>query len=95
VYNAAARRRFQHFSPDARNGVHKPKLLDRGRAVARVRHLSLRTEQAYSDWFRRFILFHGKRRPGEMGAVEPGERARHAARAGELFRALLIGGALR
>ena len=30
--------------------MHKPKLLDRVRAVARVRHLSLRTEQAYSDW---------------------------------------------
>jgi hypothetical protein len=38
--------------------MHKPKLLDRVRAVARVRHLSLRTEQAYSDRIRRFILFH-------------------------------------
>jgi hypothetical protein len=47
--------------------MHKPKLLDRVRAVARVRHLSLRTEQAYSDWIRRFILFHRKRHPDEMG----------------------------
>jgi integron integrase len=50
--------------------MQKPKLLDRVRAVARVRHLSLRTEQAYSDWIRRFILFHGKRHPEEMGAEE-------------------------
>ncbi|MFL6257571.1 MAG: integron integrase [Pyrinomonadaceae bacterium] len=50
--------------------MQKPKLLDRVRAVARVRHLSLRTEQAYSDWIRRFILFHRKRHPEEMGAEE-------------------------
>ena len=50
--------------------MHKPRLLDRVRAVARVRHLSLRTEQAYSDWIRRFILFHHKRHPEEMGAEE-------------------------
>jgi integron integrase len=48
----------------------KPKLLDRVRAVARVRHLSLRTEQAYSDWIRRFILFQRKRHPEEMGTEE-------------------------
>lgn len=36
----------------------------------RVRHLSLRTEKAYIQWIRRFILFHGKRHPNEMGAEE-------------------------
>lgn len=36
----------------------------------RTRHYSIRTEQAYIDWARRFILFHGKRHPQEMGAVE-------------------------
>ena len=50
--------------------MQKPKLLDRVRAVARVRHLSLRTEQAYSDQIRRFILFHKKRHPEQMGAEE-------------------------
>jgi site-specific recombinase XerD len=50
--------------------MEKPKLLDRVRAVARVRHLSLRTEQAYSDWIRRYILFHRKRHPEEMGTEE-------------------------
>lgn len=48
----------------------KPRLLDEVRAVARMRHLSLRTEQAYAQWIRRYILFHRKRHPGEMGEVE-------------------------
>ena len=61
---------FNIFPPDTPQAVQKPKLLDHVRAVARVRHLSLRTEQAYSDWIRRFILFHRKRHPSEMGADE-------------------------
>ena len=36
----------------------------------RTRHYSIRTESAYTDWARRFILFHGKRHPQEMGAAE-------------------------
>nr|WP_026938973.1 integron integrase [Holophaga foetida] len=47
-----------------------PKLLDQLRESLRVRHYSLRTEEAYVDWARRFILFHGKRHPREMGAGE-------------------------
>jgi site-specific recombinase XerD len=45
-----------------------PKLLDRMRAEIRVRHYSIRTEEAFVDWARRFILFHNKRHPKEMGA---------------------------
>jgi integrase-like protein len=44
----------------------EPKLLDRVREAARVRHLSLRTERAYAQWVRRYILFHGKRHPAEI-----------------------------
>jgi integrase len=47
-----------------------PRLLDRVRAAAKVRHLSPRTETAYLGWIRRFILFHGKRHPDTMGAGE-------------------------
>src|SRR3954468_7562562 len=47
-----------------------PKLLDRVRMVARALHYSLRTEDSYVSWIRRFILFHGKRHPLEMGAGE-------------------------
>jgi len=48
----------------------KPKLLDQVRDVLRRRHYSIRTEQAYTDWIRRFILFHGKRHPEDMAEVE-------------------------
>jgi len=47
-----------------------PKLLDNVRDKIRLKHYSIRTEQAYVDWVRRFILFHGKRHPKEMGAAE-------------------------
>ena len=40
------------------------------RSAARLRHLSRRTEDAYVAWIRRFILFHGKRHPDEMGSLE-------------------------
>ncbi len=46
------------------------KLLDRVRDRVRVLHYSIRTEDAYVQWIRRFILFHGKRHPQEMGAPE-------------------------
>jgi integrase len=48
----------------------KPRLLDRVRAAARLRHYSRRTEAAYVAWIRRYIFFHGKRHPAEMGAAE-------------------------
>lgn len=38
--------------------------------MARMRHLSIRTEQAYVQWIRRFIVFHHKRHPREMGETE-------------------------
>jgi integron integrase len=44
--------------------------LDSLRSAIRARHCSIRTEQAYVDWTRRFIVFHGKRHPRDMGAVE-------------------------
>ena len=46
------------------------KLLDRVRWHLRVKRYSIRTEQAYVDWIRRFILFHKKRHPDEMGEEE-------------------------
>jgi len=47
-----------------------PKLLDQTRALIRTLHYSIRTEEAYVHWARRFILFHGKRHPAEMGKDE-------------------------
>ena len=48
-------------------------------AAIRVRHYSIRTEQAYIGWIRRFIIFHGKRHPTKMGAAEVGEFLTHLA----------------
>lgn len=48
----------------------KPKLLDQVRHRCRLRHLALSTEHSYVGWIRRFILFHHKRHPLEMGAKE-------------------------
>ena len=46
------------------------KLLDRVRDAIRRKHYSIRTEEAYINWIKRFILFHHKRHPNEMGAAE-------------------------
>ena len=46
----------------------KKKLLDQVTDIARFRHLSIRTEEAYRNWIKRFILFHGKRHPRELDA---------------------------
>ena len=49
----------------------RPKrLLDQVREAIRRKHYSIRTEEAYVSWIRRFILFHNKRHPREMGAPE-------------------------
>lgn len=55
------------------------RLLDRLRAAIRIRHYSYRTEQAYVDWARRFIHFHGRRHPQELGAAEVGDFLSHLA----------------
>ena len=49
-----------------------PRLLVRVRLAARVRHYSRRTEDAYAAWIRRYVLFHGKRHPSQLGAREVG-----------------------
>ena len=59
---------------DSRNQAPRPaptpRLLDRVRDAIRARHYSRRTEKAYVGWVRRFVLFHGKRHPSEMGQAE-------------------------
>src|ERR1043166_6652781 len=66
------------------SSTRNPKLLDRVRDVLRRKHYSFRTEQAYTDWIRRFILFHGKRHPKEMAEAEVGEFLTHLARDGKV-----------
>jgi integron integrase len=56
------------------NGItSRSPFLEQVKAAIRVRHYSIRTEQAYVDWIRRFILFHNKRHPLEMGEREVAE----------------------
>ena len=58
-------------------------LLHRLRDIIRRRHYSLRTEQAYLHWAKRYILYHGKRHPQDMGAREVEQYLTHlAGRAG-------------
>jgi integrase-like protein len=65
--------------PDQSVQTSSPKLLDRVRAAIRARHYSLRTEEAYVGWVRRFILFHHKRHPAEMGEPEINQFLTHLA----------------
>ncbi len=61
-----------------------PKLLDQVRGKIRLKHYSIRTEQAYVDWIRRFILHFGKRHPRELGAAEVEAFLTHLAVAGKV-----------
>lgn len=56
-----------------------PRLLDALRAQLRVMHYAYRTEEAYVDWVRRFILFHGKKHPRDMGPKEVADFLSHLA----------------
>jgi len=58
----------------------KPKLLDLVRDVIRRKHYSIRTEQAYVDWIKRFIVYHNKRHPTEMAEEEVAQFLTHLAR---------------
>ena len=57
----------------------KPKLLDQVRQKIRLKHYSIRTEQAYVDWIRRYILYHQKRHPQDMGKPEVEQFLTHLA----------------
>jgi integron integrase len=60
-------------SNDVHPGSQKPKLLDQVRYAIRSKHYSFRTEEVYIQWIKRFILFHNKRHPKDMGAEEVGQ----------------------
>jgi hypothetical protein len=62
-----------------RQATLKPRLLDQVRGVLRRKHYSIRTEQSYVDWIRRFILFHGRRHPLQMGKAEVSAYLTHLA----------------
>jgi integrase len=53
--------------------------LDQLRIVIRAKHYSIRTEEAYVQWAKRFILFHHKRHPKDMREAEVGQFLNHLA----------------
>lgn len=57
----------------------KPKLMDQVRCTLRAKHYSLRTEEAYIHWIKRFIFFHNKRHPAQMGEPEINQFLSHLA----------------
>ena len=61
-----------------------PRLLDQVRERIRAKHYSLRTQDAYLHWIRRFILLNGKRHPREMGGTEVEAFLSHLATAGRV-----------
>lgn len=62
----------------------KPKLLDQVRDAIRVRHYSMRTEEAYVYWIKRFIFYHEKRHPLHMGEQEVSKFLSHLAVEGKV-----------
>jgi integron integrase len=64
-----------------------PKLLEQLRIALRLRHYSPRTEEAYRSWVRRYILFHGKRHPRELGEAEVSAFLSHLAMEGHVAAA--------
>jgi len=71
-------------SSDKSTTTKSPKLLDQVRDRLRVKHYSLRTEQSYVGWIKRYIFFHGKRHPKDMGAEEIEAFLTHLAVAGKV-----------
>ena len=64
---------------DTNIALPKPKLLDQVREKCRLLHYSIRTEEAYVNWIRKFILFHDKRHPTEMSGPEVEQFLTHLA----------------
>jgi len=69
------------------NSENSPKLLDQVRAKIRLKHYSIRTEQAYTDWIKRYILHFGKRCPRDLGASEVEQFLTHLAVNGKVAAA--------
>ena len=69
VADSTARVPYSHLGRKAEDSK-KYRILERLRNRLRTLHYSRRTEEAYCDWLRRFVLFHGRRHPADMGENE-------------------------
>jgi len=70
--------------PDKSTTIKPPKLLDQVRDKLRVKHYAIRTEQTYVDWIKRYIYFHDKAHPKDLGAQEVEAFLTHLAVAGKV-----------
>ena len=61
------------------NATEGRKLLDVVREKMRTRHMAYRTEQTYLQWIRRYIAFHNRRHPRDLGAAEVEQFLTHLA----------------
>ena len=64
-----------------------PKLLDQARSIIRRKHYSFRTEETYNNWMKRYIFFHDKKHPNEMGVPEIEKFLTHLAVRGKVSAA--------
>ncbi|OGS95594.1 MAG: integrase [Gallionellales bacterium RIFCSPLOWO2_02_FULL_57_47] len=69
---------------DKNTTANPPRLLDQVRDKLRVKHYSIRTEQTYTDWIKRYIYFHDKRHPKDLGARDIEAFLTHLAVAGKV-----------
>ena len=69
---------------DKSTTANPPRLLDQVRDKLRVKHYSIRTEQTYTDWIKRYIYFHDKRHPKDLGARDIEAFLTHLAVAGKV-----------
>jgi integron integrase len=65
-----SRGKVEHSKAPLSTPAPGPKLMDQVRGAIRSRHFSPKTEDSYTGWIKRFIFFHGKRHPAEMGEAE-------------------------
>ena len=84
---APAFARLRRDQPDKRIPNPKARLQEQVREVMRFHHYSLRTEEAYWQWIKRFIFFHGKRHPRELGTAEVSAFLSHLTTANDAARA--------
>src|SRR5215216_7096454 len=68
-----------NLNPQSTSMTGKPSLPDQVRRCPRLKHDSIRTERAYVAWIKRFIIYHRKRHPSEMGSDEIRQYLSHLA----------------
>jgi len=84
IVNKPQKQKPESFAPGQEKLQTQPKLLDQVRAKIRTMHYSRRTEEAYINWIKKFIFFHNKRHPVEMGEKEISAFLSHLAVAGNV-----------